>query len=179
MVNIADILLKSFLLFGACQVLHIILWRIKKPKIYPLWLFSVFIILPLSLFFLFCIIKTVLTGSLGFGFNSWIILFSIFLCHAGLSGIYAHYFPIIIIYSPSLEILKIINSKMPAGTSYDDIHKSFFNNQKILEPRLNNLLKSGVILKKDGIIYLSEKGEKIAKLGLLYRKIVGLPPGKG
>lgn len=179
MINAADILLKSFLLFGFCQILHIILWRIKKPRIYPLWLFNVFITLPLCLFFLYCALKLALTGSTGFSLGDWLILFSIFLCHAGLSGIYAHYFPIIIIHSPSLEILKIVGSQMPQGATYQDIYNKFFRNKQVLEPRFNNLIKSGVIYEKNGMLFVSPKGKKIAKLGVLYRNIVGLPLGKG
>jgi len=44
-----SILIKGILLFLACQVIHIVIWRIKKPSGYMTWFPILFIIfVPLA-----------------------------------------------------------------------------------------------------------------------------------
>jgi hypothetical protein len=173
------ILAKSILLFLVCQSLHILIWRIKRPSAYLIWLFILFILVPVSGFIIYGILKTIVAG-IAFTSRELVEWYGIFLLHIALSGGYTLVYPAILVFSPSLEMLKLIEKKMPQGALYEDIDLPLFDEKNMVCLRLDNLIHTVMIKEEEGgKLLLTKRGSFIAKTVFFYRRLLSLPCSVG
>ena len=101
-----------------------------------------------------------------------------YLLHYVLSLAYILSYPAAQASSPSLTIMLIIKRSMPQGVTKEDI-SSFLRNQS-LENRISDLISENLVReKKDGRLEATKKGHLLLKMFIFFRKVYGLPVGKG
>lgn len=167
--------------FSACMFLHLLVWRAFRPRRSILLLFAVFYALP-AFFFLILFLSrntvpvAVWTPSLmSFGAAEWA---AVFLMHGALSSAYILTYPAIQASAPSLKMLLIIGSGMPEGITHENLKKEF-GVETLFIPRINDLLDSGFVKEDKDMLMLTATGRMLAGFFALYRKVIGLPAGRG
>lgn len=155
------------------MLVHIVVWRF-----HPRWATSAFLL----------IIFLVLPGIVGcFVFCSWrflslplnkIELLQALLLHFSLSSAYIATYPAIQAVSPSLDILLIISSADGRGMHEKDIVRCY-TDQSLVGARIDDLAKHSFIAEKQGRFVLTPVSKGILAVFVLYRRLLGLPMGKG
>jgi hypothetical protein len=173
------ILIKGILLFVLCQLLHIMVWRIKQPTGYRTWLPSLLVIF-------------ILLGGLGayglvafvdipgdsLALPTWVEWAAIFLFHGSLAVVYIIGYTAISAFSPSMELIKTLG-RSPEGVGRKKLVTPFFENTALSDDRLKNLIASELIQTQNGYLYLAPQGRRMTQWVLLYRHLLGLPDGEG
>lgn len=169
-----EMLFGGFGLFFLSQCVHICIWRIKIPTAYPIWLFSIFVALPTVVLggwlgWLAFMGSPLLTGDL------LVTAMGAYLLHGSLSGVYAIAYPGIVHFSPTVEIAKAIASGMPHGQLATELNLPLFTPRNMLDLRLDNLLKAGMIQRQNEGWAITPKGARIAGTFVFFRRLLGLP----
>ena len=169
-----NIILYPFALFVIILILHILIWRIKRPGRQIIFIFLLFIIIPIFIvlvsFYLFLKFKS--------GLISIEDLLLMLLFYIALSGVYIQTYPSIQARSPSLLIVNLIGrNKKP--TDKNDIQKRIpkdnFINERMADLEAENLIRYN----KDDSITITKKGIILSQLFILYRRFIGLKEGEG
>lgn len=169
-----DMLLGGLGLFTLCQLAHIAVWRVRVPRAYPLWLLGVFVALP-TLGLGGWLGWLALSGSPLWGRDLLVSAFGAYVLHGALSGVYAIAYPGVIHFSPTVEIVKAIAAGMPRGVTAGELDLPLFTPDNMFGMRLENLLKAGMIERRDGRLVPTPKGARIARVFVLFRRLLGLP----
>ncbi len=74
--------------------------------------------------------------------------------------------------SPSLVMVLDIHGAGPGGLPQDAFHRQM-NNERLVIPRVNDLLKGGLASLENGIYRLTPKGKRIAQVFCFYRRVLG------
>ena len=85
-------------LFSACWLLHVVIWRIRRPEAYPVWLAIIFLVVPGFLAGLRSFLP--LPGETEV--DLWTLLAALLL-HAAISGTYMAGYVSVVGYSPSAD----------------------------------------------------------------------------
>ncbi len=169
----------AFGIFFSCLLIHVLLWRVKRPLRQASALFLIFIGLPVifsALVFgisLFshknCFIIAGLTGA------EWAL---VLLLDLALSAAYILTYPAAQAISPSLKILLIIGGASPTGVSYEEMVNEF-PAKDLFDRRVEDLFDEELIREESGGLVLTSSGAALARVFILIRKLLGLPAGKG
>jgi hypothetical protein len=154
--------------FLVMLILHIFIWRIKKPENEMIFLLSFFILFPILL-----AILIFLTGLIDKN-----ILFASFLLYFALSCAYIQTYPAARANAPSLQIIYFIHKSGKQGLSEEEIINKF-NLDILVHERIKDLLTEGFALLKDDKILITNKGNIFAGIFYFYRRLYGLEQGKG
>jgi len=151
------------------MLLHILLWRLKRPNRHAL-----------SLLFIFIIIPGVFLASVGMLSEniSWTEVCGIFLLHASLSFAYIQVYPASQADSPSFKILLHVGKSMPQGMTAGEI-QALFPAAVLLDARIEDLVRATLVSEKDGKLSLTKQGELLIRPFIYLRQILGLPAGEG
>ena len=163
------ILLSGFSFFLICLVIHILIWRIRHPQRHAL---------ALSAIFLFPVLPMVLLIHLIGQELPLFDLVSIALLHVALSCAYIQIYPASQADSPSLRLLIHVQQSMPRGLSVEEIYP-LFDPLHLFQARIQDLLSSGLVQKTNGLLDLTPKGRALILPFVLFRQMLGLPPGRG
>lgn len=163
-------LLFAVALFAASWLVHLVVWRVKRPAAYPIWLPVIFSIVPLLCAVLLwkCAPATlpIETALLGLIFAAPI--------YAVLSSCYMGGYAGIIEYSPSAEILKAISKRMPKGMPAEALEVETLSEEALTGKRVRHLLDSGCASESNHNILLTNKGIRFVSLCLFYRRLLCL-----
>lgn len=165
-------LMLGIVIFIAVLVLHIMIWRIKKPKNEMIFLLFLFVILPF-LVFIFLFLVNIFKN-----FTDNNLLFSVFLLYFSLSCAYIQTYPAARANAPSLQIVYFIYKSGKNGLSEEEIINKFNLNNLVYE-RVEDLIKENFVRQQDNTILLTKKGKVLADIFWLYRKLYGLEFGQG
>lgn len=165
----STILLIGFGTFFGCLSLHVFLWRLRHPRNHASALLLVFFVPGAGLIFF---------SSLYWRHLSGLDLFAISLLHVSLSCTYIQIYPASQADSPSLKILAVVGSSMPAGITETEI-QTHFNREDLFTARVHDLLEAQLVKEVDGKLVLTPKGRVMVMPFLILRTIVGLSAGKG
>jgi hypothetical protein len=167
-------LLLGLAAFALGWILHLIIWRIKRPEAYPIWL-------PLIMLFAFAVAASVYWdnfGSANFSENVE-VLASALLLHAVLTVGYLMGYAGIIEYSPSAEVLYAVAS-YPDGVSENDLNVTSLTDEFLVGKRLNHLLAAGMIREEKDRFSIEPIGRFVVKCTIVYRRMLFEPPfGEG
>lgn len=168
----ADLLI-GLMIFISVLLVHIVVWRIIKPKSEINAVVIMFAIIPGII-----IISTYIF--LGQIINWRLIDFMVStLLYFALAGAYIQTYPGFNCEIPSLKMLRIIEKYGLNGASIEEISKHF-DLKELLESRAELLEKDGFVIKsQEGTTKLSAKGKILANFFLILRKIYGLKAGQG
>lgn len=100
------------------------------------------------------------------------------LLHAALSSAYIQVYPASQADSPSLRVLLLVGTSMPVGMTENEIQASF-NEDALLESRIQDLVESGLVTESRGKLELSAEGRFLITPFILLRRMLGLEAGKG
>lgn len=173
-----SILIKGILLFSLCQIIHIVIWRFKRPDGYMIWFPILFIIfVPLAALGAVGLVHF-LTIPGDEVVAPWLEWSAIFLFQIVLALVYMVGYTAVAAFSPSMEIVKALN-RAPAGLPKNQLATPFFEETALSDARINNLIKAELIREEKGFLYLARRGYPLTKIVLFYRHLVGLPDGGG
>ncbi|MBI5237211.1 MAG: hypothetical protein HY887_02170 [Deltaproteobacteria bacterium] len=167
--------------FSACILLHLLVWRVFRPRRSILLLFAVFFVLPAFFFLILFLSRNVVPVAvwapslMSFGADESA---SVLLMHAALSSAYILTYPAIQAGCPSLRLLLIIGAGMPEGITRDNLKKEF-GLETLFLPRIEDLLGSNFVKEDRDKLMLTATGRILAGFFALCRKSLGLLPGKG
>jgi len=167
-----SVLLYGIGLFVLAVLLHLLIWRIHLPEnqasallyiFFGIFIVAIFIFRrnPAIAFFGIPVPATI-CENLQFSF-----LF------ISLTSAYIANYPAIEVDSPSLIMIMDIARAYPAGLDRDTFKKRL-NNDNLIMPRINDLLKGKFIYLKDGRYRLTRRGLFIARIFILFRRILGM-----
>ena len=141
-------------------VIHLFLWRTRKPKSDMQSLLKIFITLPL-----FLIAIEIVYLNLGFLNISLLILVNL-----SLSCAYIQTYPALEGKSPSIQIVHLLGqSKNPL--TRQEIENSFSKDTFIID-KIKNLINDDLIEIQDDKIFLKKKGRRLANLFCNFRKLL-------
>lgn len=164
-----SVLLEGFILFLISLALHILIWRRRVPSNQVL----VFLIL-----FLFPV-PFIAAYSLSFaGLFHWENFLAALLLYLALGTAYVQSYPTCQALSPSLQILLLIGSAGSTGLGETEIRERF-GSKALLGDRIRDLLQSALVRSRGEQLEITPKGRLLLFPGILLRKGLGLPLGKG
>lgn len=155
--------------FTGCWLLHVLIWHVHRPVAYPIWLPIIFLFVPLSAILALGFTR----GGLPFG-SSAPTTVAAFLLHAVIAACYMGGYAGIIEYSPSAEILRVVQANMPHGTPPESLHVSSLSEEALTGKRIKHLLNSRLIAVEGGALRLTGRGQLVVNLCLAYRAVFGL-----
>lgn len=157
-------------LFACCWLIHLIFWRINRPKGYLVWLPLVFFALP----------AVVATTGIALGWIAWnpaglaqTWLAPIAL-HVLLTGCYICGYAGLTEYSPSAEILMVVRDAMPQGIEPEKMKVRSFTEYSLTGKRIEDLIVSGMAEVKQGRVRLTPGGRVSFEMCRLYRRIMAV-----
>jgi len=159
----------EFALLFVCFLVHIVLWRWRRPRNHGAALGVIFL-LPLVVATLFLMI---FLQTSSFPEN----LFSILLLHLSVSSAYILTYPALEGLSPSLLCLLLIGKERTGLTAKE--LRLRFDETILREQKMQDLLDSGLILESEGKVCVTERGKRFVRPFLLLRRLLGLPLGQG
>ncbi|MFH0983981.1 MAG: hypothetical protein V1882_00440 [Candidatus Omnitrophota bacterium] len=162
-------LVLPLLSFAGCMLLHILIWRIRKPRDHAGALLAVFLI-PLT-------VLPFLAGWFGFAasLSEWA---AIFLLHAAMSMAYIQIYPASQADSPSLKVMVLVSQAMPKGLTAGEI-TSQFDPSRLFHDRIDDLAAVGHIVRDGDRVLLTSRGRLLIAPFFWLRRMIGLPWGKG
>jgi len=165
------LLVASFSLFLSFLFIHILLWRIRRPIKDAGALFIIFIGIPTSLAILYILFS--IFGSIPAPWFSLMELFSIWIMVVALGCAYIQFYPAAQAVSPSLEMILLVAQNRPNATSHSKIQE-LFTQQKLVMNRVQDLLNSGLAIRKEDKLVLTPSGRNLTRFFLFYRRLLGL-----
>ncbi len=169
-----NIIVCSLLLFLALMIIHIVVWRVIKPRKHIISLFVFFIIMPGMI-----AVVSLVTGISAGITNQGVLL--IFFLYFAFSLVYIQTYPAVQGHSPSLQIVYMIGHSEKGMDIKDLLNMREFNAGNLIDDHISNLQEEGFISisKTDNSVRLTSKGRMMASMFMLYRKFLGLDVGEG
>lgn len=162
------------LLFILCLFIHASLWRIQMPGNRPAALIAIFLILPL------------LSGAAYQAASSASVLpcapltegelVAAALLQLAFGSAYILTYPAFEALSPSLVIVLLAGAR---GEITRGELSGRFSDEALFEPRVKDLLDSGLAAEKGGVLAATAKGRVLAFFFIFMRAFLGLPKGGG
>lgn len=172
------ILLESLVLFTACLALHVAIWRIRRPTAFSQWLPALtivfFVVGPGVAWWIEPAAFPGAEAGRGRSLTDWL---AVMLLHGSLSAVYIIGYTLISAFSPSVEILKLLD-RTPAGLAEADMDLPFLA-LALSGDRVGNLVAGGLIRTDGQDVRLSPGARALTVLVLSYRHFIGLPDGAG
>jgi hypothetical protein len=165
---VIEVLVEAAALFAGCLLLHVIIWRVRRPESYRVWLPLLVVIFlvagPAAEF------TWTRTGARG-------ELLAVLLLHGALSSVYIIGYTLLSSFSPSIEILRLLD-RTPSGLRREDIRLPYLDTA-LGGNRVETLVRDGMIQSRGEYVTLGAGGRLLATLVLFYRHTIGLPDGVG
>ena len=172
--TISSGLLLGLVSFAFGWILHFIIWRVRRPEAYPIWL-------PLILFLAFGIATTIYFSnfaSTALSENVEVFV-SALLLQAVLTVGYMMGYAGIIEYSPSAEVLYAVAAH-PDGVSVTDLDVTSLTDEFLVGKRLSHLVAAGMVRQDNDRFSIEPIGRFIVKFTTFYRRMLFEPPyGEG
>jgi len=153
--------------------IHVVVWRVARPKQQILALLVIFYFIPAA----FAVLYQLLASSP----VSPDIIWSALILYFALAGVYIQVYPAFQANCPTLFIVNFIG-KHKQGVGLEEI-QSIIDKVGLtkLDERVNDLLNDDLIcVRENGAIDLTHKGKFLSMVFVLYRqKLLGLTEGEG
>lgn len=147
--------------------IHLLVWRLFRPKNHISLVLLLFGILPFPLIIASCFV-------FAHGLAESIL---IFVGYYALAGIYVQTYPAIQAFSPSLRVILMIGHSSH-GLSMQEI-ESRLSKVNVNMERFEDLFRESFIKEERGMLMLLPKGKILARIFVSYRNFLGLPLGAG
>jgi len=164
----AFVFLVEFTVLSVCFLVHITLWRWRRPRNHGLALVAIFSI-PLA-----CTFACLLFLHVDIRLND---LFPILLLHLSLSSAYILTYPAIEGLSLSLVCLHALGAECAGLTANELLLR--VDAASLRDTKIQDLLNSGLIVGSAENLRVTTKGKYFVGPFVLLRRLLGLPPGQG
>jgi hypothetical protein len=162
------VLVLGIAIFLLCLLLHILLWRSLRPQKHIPALLAIFFGAGALLVFL-----------AASGLNlSHADAFAVLLLHVAISCGYIQLYPASQADSPSVIILSAVQDAMPQGLSESEL-QALIQTKNAFQGRVDDLVFSGLVADKNGTLSLTDRGRAFILPFMIYRRLLGIPEGKG
>lgn len=147
-------------------VLWRVLWHVRPPDSYRVWLPALAVIFgPFAVVVAWMLDLRPLDTA------------AILLLQGTLGAVYVIGYTLVSAFSPSVELLKLVD-RTPEGLPTSALHLPFLAGA-LTTDRIDNLTAAGLVQQGHGLLTLGPRGRQLAQLVLLYRRAIGLPDGGG
>lgn len=167
------VILIAFALFSSAMLLHVVVWRVFKPKRFLSALIIVLVVIPVVAVFFINYAISPHSGS--FSISDWL---GVLLLHLTLTSAYILSYPAIQAKCPSLTMLLLIENSMEKGSTMEEL-SSAFSDESIRDSRLDDLVNDSMVVCRDGDYYMTAKGGFLLWPLIILRRLLGLPIGEG
>lgn len=167
-----EVLIYGTVVFIAFFSLHIIIWRIRIPQNDALYLIIILLALPMAVF-----LPSLAAIAPLKGFQSHEV-FEAILLHVSFSLVYIASYPAAQAISPSLEILLIVQTSPERKMNLEEIIRRY-SDTKLVVSRVEDLVSYSLIHQKGDSFELKPLARIFLMPFIAYRKLLGLPVGKG
>ena len=157
--------------FLAALLLHVLIWRRRKPPREMMWLVIIFILLPGLAYLSIWLGGGPAPARGGASLLSFIWL-------TALSSAYIMTYPPIQAGCPSLKIVLEIHRSRPEGLTLEEIN-GLFPRQAMFSDRFDDLVEDGLVSWEYDTWGITGTGRLLARFFLAYRRILKLPLGEG
>jgi hypothetical protein len=175
---VTALLAKASLTFLATVCLHVLVWRIRRPVAYAVWVPALLAIFVLGGGAVAAVLVRALPMPgdtfIGSPSTQWA---AIMMLQASVGVVYTFGYTLLLVGSPSLELLCRLK-RSARGLLRSEIDLPLGNNAMI-GPRVENLVQSGYIEGNQQLLRLTSKGRRLTGCVLVYRRTIGLPDGGG
>ncbi len=163
-----SILLWAFIAFAATLAVHVAIWRLCRVRREMLWVFVLFLLLPI-----------LVTGLvMAFGYTGTLDALAVWLIHAALSVAYVQTYPAFREEIPSFRILLAISAAGKRSMTQQEV-LSLFEKSSLFADKMTDLNNDGLLREDDGQLRLTRAGRLIALAFYRYRRLLGLESGLG
>lgn len=163
-----SILLWAFIAFAATLAVHVVIWRLCRVRREMLWVFVLFLLLPLAAALALALSGHVLAEYVLAG---WLI-------HIALSAAYVLTYPAFREEIPSFRILRTLAQAGERGMTQEEV-LSLLEKSSLFSDKMTDLTSDGLLREVSGHVRLTLAGRAIAVLFRSYRRVLGLQSGLG
>lgn len=161
------------LLLLISQIIHIAVWRLKRPQHYLIWFSIWWLFVPGAVLFIALVVLPLVDGraldvdAIGF----WL---AAYIGYLAFCGAYVHLFPAISTSSPSLEILWTL-SRLPNRISpANEMRVPTGTGDKMLHRRLDNEIMNGFIRADGEQLSVTARAKPFVCLVSGFRRWIGI-----
>ncbi len=166
------VLVYCLILFLTAFVVHVFIWKVRLPKNHSKILLAIFLtVLALGMAAIAFFGKRMAQAGIPVPDRGNDEL-QLAVCYISVMLAYVVTYSGIEVDSPSLVMVLEIHRAGPGGLAEDAFEKAM-DNDRLVIPRLNDLLKGELASLEDGIYRLTAKGRRIARLFCFYRRVLG------
>jgi hypothetical protein len=166
----AALLITGLLSFSCCLALHVVLWRVARPRSDVWGLFTIFLVVPTAVALLALGARAVLPEA---GLPEALEVAAMLLLHWALSSAYIQSYPAAQARSPSLEIAYAVVKSMPRGLSRDELLATV-NTETLVQARVEDLVTDRLIRAEGERYVLTPVAAGLVRLFLGLRALLGL-----
>lgn len=158
----------ALIAFVATLTIHVVVWRLCRVRREMLWVFILFLLLPM----------VVTSLGVAFGYVGMLEALAVWLAHVALSAAYVQTYPAFREEIPSFRILLAISAAGERGMTQEAI-LSLFEKSSLFADKMTDLDNDGLLREVDGRLRLTRAGRLIARTFYHYRRLLGLESGLG
>lgn len=164
------ILYISFIAFFAFLILHVMIWRIRRPKNDMGTLFLIFWVIPTLLFALYVLLSLTAMPqwALPLGESA-----AMFMLYFALASAYMQNYPPAQVPAPTLKIILLFESAKSRGLSLEELGR-LVNDRELVTTALDDLVNANMIVDRDGKYVLGASANLLIRSLKIYRKLLGL-----
>jgi hypothetical protein len=166
----AAVLLAGFLAFSGCLAVHVVLWRLARPRSDMRALFTIFLIAPSAVALLLAAAAAVAPGA---GLPDGLDVAAALLLHGALSSAYIQSYPAAQAMAPSLEIAYAVRRSMPRGLSRAEL-LARLNTRALVQERVEDLVADRLVRLEGGRYVLTPASAGLVRFFLGLRALLGL-----
>ena len=160
------VVIDGLALFLFSLALHVIVWRVRRPESYRLWLPALAVIFGL-----------VPAAIAWFVAPTPLDLAALLLLHGSLAAVYLIGYTLVSAFSPSVELLKLLD-RAAEGVPISELQLPFVAGGLTID-RIDNLTAAGFVQQTGQRLDLGPRGVWLTRLVLMYRHAIGLPDSGG
>jgi hypothetical protein len=166
----AAVLLIGFLAFAGCLAVHVVLWRVARPRSDMRALFTIFLGVPSAVALLVAAAGALAPGA---GLLDGLDVVAALLLHGALSSAYIQSYPAAQAMAPSLQIAHAVRRSMPRGLSREEL-VARLNTAALVQERVEDLVADRLVRVEGDRYVLTPASAGLVRFFLGLRALLGL-----
>lgn len=163
------------LLFLVGFIVHVVLWRVRRPVNTTATIILVFVV-SVSIVWLALSIFDIFQGLTDFLPQEPVDKVLSLLLALALAVSYIMTYPALENDSPTLKLVYLIAQKGRTGVTEEELFRSF-SNKNAVEPSITGMINEGLVRMEGQSILLTERGHRLATIYRKWRVILGAEMG--
>lgn len=164
-----SIILTGFVSAAAALAVHLAVWRAVRVRREIFLLITIFLILPVPALWAFAAAR----GWTGLEFTAAALV------HTALALVYLLTYPAIKEEVPTFRVLLLVHSRGERGITPEEIVRELGDDEALYSTKIAELEGDAFVKTRGGTLALTWAGAVVARVFILYRRLLGLPTGLG